>query len=88
MAESYEVAGLFPFVLCEIANTRRKFGEQSLNLLDWSCILGEEYGEVCRSVADTELHGEEDYDHIMAELIQVAAVALHMAAVVHGDCAP
>jgi MazG nucleotide pyrophosphohydrolase domain. len=35
----------------------------------WTTILGEEFGEVCRAVL------KRDYDNLIEELVQVAAVA-------------
>ena len=55
----------------------KKWGEQNHNHVEYSAILGEEYGEVCK--ASLEVHfGYEgaDPDEVRKELIQTAAVAV------------
>ncbi len=75
----------------ELNRVMDKFGDQSLNLFDWQSILTEEIGEVAKAI--NELHFEWPADisgtqHsvglecIRDECIQVAAVAVHMAAVI------
>ena len=61
-------------VLCEIANERQnqdnKWGEQNHHVLFWMSVLGEEYGEACKSAI------EGDVLSCRTELVQVAAVAV------------
>ena len=68
----------------ELRRVFEKWGEQTLTLLDWTSVLGEEFGEVCRAVNVFEFgtHGEDDLDHVYGEAIQTAAVAIHMAAII------
>lgn len=47
-----------------------KWGEQAHHDTFWAVIEGEEFGEVCRAVFET------DADQLYSEVIQVAAVAL------------
>ena len=44
----------------------------------WLMILGEEFGEACAAAHDTlyDVAGKADEDHLDAELVQVAAVAI------------
>lgn len=56
-----------------------KWGNQFHSMPVWSAILTEECGEVAESALRVEFHGEEDHlAHLREELIQVAAVAVHM----------
>jgi NTP pyrophosphatase (non-canonical NTP hydrolase) len=68
----------------ELGRVHDRFGNQSLTLFDWVSVLGEEYGELCRAVNEYEFQTEAsgDLDHVYEEAIQVAAVAVHIAAVV------
>jgi len=68
----------------EISRVLDRFGYQSLTLFDWASILGEEYGEVCKAINDHEFGtgGGGDLQSVYEECIQVAAVAVHMAAVI------
>jgi hypothetical protein len=54
----------------EFRRQHKKFGNQHLTPAQWYVVLGEEYGEVGRAVCDN------DHDGYVAELLQVAAVAL------------
>jgi phosphopantetheine adenylyltransferase len=65
----------------ELQRVRKKHGTQHLTLFDWASILGEEYGEVCRAINE-EHFNDGDLQSVYAECIQVAAVAVHMAAVI------
>ena len=65
----------------ELARVSAKFGTQSLTLLDWTSILGEEYGEVCRAINEEHFNAG-DLQSVYEEAIQVAAVAVHIAAVI------
>jgi hypothetical protein len=68
----------------EIRRVLDRFGYQSLTLFDWASILGEEYGEVCKAINDHEFgtSGEGGLQDVYREAIQVAAVAVHIAAVI------
>lgn len=74
----------------EIRSVLDRFGYQSLTLFDWASILGEEYGEVCKAVNDYEFgsQAQGDLEDVYKELVQVAAVAVHLAAIVReaGKC--
>lgn len=81
-------------VFVELQRQSEKFGQQDLTLLDWGSILGEKYGEVCKATNDlhfgvTSSPGirEQLLGGVYAECIQVAAVALHMAQVIHTQAA-
>jgi NTP pyrophosphatase (non-canonical NTP hydrolase) len=68
-------------IIRETIRQHEKFGTQSLTLFDWSSILGEEYGEVCRAINE-EHFSDGELQSVYDECIQVAAVAVHMAAVI------
>ena len=58
-----------------------KWGEQNHPPALWATILGEEYGEFCEAVNETEfdngVHKEKGgYENVMRELTHVAAVAV------------
>lgn len=57
-------------VLQERIKQEKKWGQQSHDPLKWNAILGEEFGEVSKSIL------EKDRDNYREELIQVAAVAI------------
>ena len=71
----------------ELQRVLDRFGAQSLTLFDWASVLGEEYGEVCKAINDYEFgtSGESDLRDVYKEAIQVAAVAVHMAAVIRQE---
>lgn len=53
-----------------------KWGPQRDNTLpEWATILGEEYGEACQEVLRVHF-GEKSKSELIAELVQVAAVAV------------
>lgn len=52
-----------------------KWGQQDHSLGLWLAILGEEYGEVCKEVAETQLRPL-DVPHLREELVQTAAVCV------------
>ena len=68
-------------VIRETVRQHEKFGTQSLTLFDWHCILSEEVGEVARAINE-EHFDDGNLDAVYRECIQVAAVAVHMAAVI------
>lgn len=55
-----------------------KFGPQRHPWPTWSAILTEECGEVAEACLMAHWGSEADLDHLRAELIQVAAVAVQM----------
>ena len=56
-----------------------KWGSQFHSMPVWSAILTEECGEVAEAALQVHFHGESDYlAHLREELIQVAAVAVHI----------
>lgn len=59
-------------VYCERVRQQEKWGEQNHNAPLWYAILGEEVGEVARSIL------ERDPENYREELVQVAAVAVAM----------
>lgn len=73
------------FVIDDIVRERRRqlaiWGEQSDNTqFEWMSILGEEFGELCQAVNETNFrnaaHSERGgYNNMYMEAIQVAAVA-------------
>jgi len=70
----------------ELRRALDTFGSQDLTLFDWVSVLGEEFGEVCKAVNAYEFgsQAQAELDDVYAELIQVAAVAVHVAAAVRG----
>lgn len=68
----------------ELHKVLEKWGPQALTLFDWGSVLGEEYGELCRAVNAYEFgsEGQGDLSGVYKEAVQVAAVAVHVAAVV------
>lgn len=56
-----------------------KWGNQHHSMPIWSAILTEECGEAAEGALRVEFHGEEDHlAHLREELVQVAAVAVHI----------
>jgi hypothetical protein len=68
----------------ELHRVLDKWGAQSLTLFDWASVLGEEHGEVCAAINRYEFGGRADSElrSVYLEAVQVAAVAVHLAAVV------
>jgi NTP pyrophosphatase (non-canonical NTP hydrolase) len=68
----------------EIAEERKrqddKWGTQSHEPIEWLPILMEEVGEVAREVCENHfpVYGKSDMSNYRKELIQVAAVVVHM----------
>lgn len=54
-----------------------KWGEQNLAPPLWLMVLGEEVGEANNAALEHFLGNTKDLSHYRAELIQVAAVAIH-----------
>ena len=54
------------------------WGNQVHSMPIWSAILGEECGEVAEASLRVEFYGEEHLAHLREELVQVAAVAVHI----------
>ncbi len=56
-----------------------RWGNQVHTMPVWSAILTEEVGEVAEASLRVHFHGEREHlDHLREELVQVAAVAVHM----------
>lgn len=67
-------------VLAERERQDIKWGEQNHSLSCWVSILGEEFGELCQAVNETELDNANKrelggIDNVMTEASHVAAVA-------------
>lgn len=63
-----------------------KWGSQFHSMPVWSAILTEECGEVAEAALRVEFHGETDHlAHLREELVQVAAVAIHMIEKIDSD---
>ena len=71
----------------ELSRQNSLWGDRSKNHpFEWMSILGEEFGELCEAVNETYFakarHPERGgYDNIFKEAIQIAAVAMQIAAV-------
>lgn len=59
-------------IMEERARQDEKWGEQNHDPFVWLAILGEEYGEACKTAYEGEEH------HLRVELVHVAAVAVAM----------
>lgn len=59
-------------VIDEMRRQNEKWGEQNHAPLMWLSILGEEYGEACKAVIESNI------DEYRKELVQVAAVVFQM----------
>ncbi len=55
-----------------------KWGNQHHSMPVWSAILSEESGEVAEASLRVEFYGEDELAHLREELVQVAAVAVHI----------
>ena len=63
-----------------------RWGNQFHSMPVWSAILTEECGEVAEACLQVHFHGEEEYlAHLREELVQVAAVAVHMIEKIDAD---
>lgn len=63
-----------------------KWGNQFHSMPVWSAILTEECGEVAEASLRVAFHGEEDHlADLREELVQVAAVAVHMIEKIDSD---
>ncbi len=54
----------------------KKWGEQNHSPIEWSVILGKEFGEVCKGAVKVFNYSNEDYWDYREELIHTAAVAI------------
>ena len=63
---------IIQLILSERDRQDRKWGEQNHNIYKWLAILGEEVGEVNKATL------EDNYDDVIAELIQIGAVTVAM----------
>lgn len=74
--------GILDALVLERQRQLNKWGVQNHEPQYWVGILGEEYGEYCQAVNETVFNNGPDaqakggYDNMMAELTQVAAVAI------------
>ena len=76
MIERHElVPDVLRQVELEIERVHEKRGEQDCTPSEWHVILSEEVGEVAREINDT-FRDAPDLDRYVAELIQVAAMAV------------
>jgi hypothetical protein len=65
---------IFYDIRAEATRQDERFGpERCLSALLWQCVLGEEYGEVCRAVLERD-----PGPHLREELVQLAAVATQL----------
>ena len=55
-----------------------KWGNQLHSMPIWSAILTEECGEVAQAALNVHWDGEDRLAHLREELVQVAAVAVHI----------
>lgn len=63
-----------------------KFGNQIHSMPVWSAVLTEECGEVAEAALRVAFHGEHDHlAHLREELVQVAAVAVHIIEKIDSD---
>lgn len=77
---------IFTEVTAERDAQDTKWGNQRHSMPVWSAILTEECGEVAEAALRVEFHGEDDHlAHLREELVQVAAVAVHMIEKIDSD---
>lgn len=70
---------IFNHISSERDSQDAKWGNQTHSMPIWSSILSEECGEVAEASLQVAFHGEEEYlAHLREELVQVAAVAVHI----------
>ena len=62
-------------IIAERKNQRQKWGIQSHGINSWLMILGEEFGEACKSGNESYFR-EAPLSELRKEVIQVAAVAI------------
>lgn len=60
-------------ILTERVRQTAKFGKQNMPLQDWILVLGEEMGELAKEFLE-----DNDPDNMLAEAVQVAAMAVQM----------
>lgn len=65
-------------ILKERRNQDEKWGEQNHKPIEWIAILMEEVGEASKEIVNEYFIGVNSKDSYRKEMIQVAAVALHM----------
>ena len=69
---------IFSAISAERASQDAKWGNQVHSMPIWSAILSEECGEVAEASLRVEFYGEDELAHLREELVQVAAVAVHI----------
>ncbi len=72
------VEHIFREIITERQNQDEKWGIQEHNHLEWSAILGEEYGELCEALLIHHFGKSKSFysGRMRDELIQLAAVAV------------
>lgn len=77
---------IFTDISAERDSQDAKWGNQFHSMPVWSAILTEECGEAAEGALRVEFHGEEDHlAHLREELVQVAAVAVHIIEKIDND---
>lgn len=69
---------IFEAIAAERHSQDVKWGHQFHSMPVWSAILTEEVGEVAEAALRTHFHGHDPSGNLREELIQVAAVAVHI----------
>lgn len=72
---------IYDEISAERTSQDAKFGTQAHKPVEWLPILVEEVGEVAKEVCENHhswFYGKRDYANYRKELIQVAAVCVHM----------
>lgn len=77
---------IFTDISIERDSQDAKWGNQHHSMPVWNAILAEECGEVAEASLQVAFHGEEEYlAHLREELVQVAAVAVHIIEKIDSD---
>lgn len=77
---------IFADITAERVAQDAKWGNQFHSMPVWSAILTEECGEVAEGALRVAFHGEDDHlTHLREELVQVAAVAVHIIEKIDND---
>ena len=63
----------------------KKWGQQDKTLNEWLIDIGEEFGEACQACGDYQRDKGGTIEDLYRELTQVAALAMHLMAVVRID---
>jgi hypothetical protein len=65
-------------VIAERSRQNEKWGVQRHSWVEWTAILGEEFGEVCMEAVDLHWGRSEDIQALRKELVQLAAVSVQI----------